>query len=91
MAWWLDGHIKKGKRELNFSEFSAYAVGRQYKKLEEIGKQVEKGEMPLSSYTLIHRYAILNAQQKKLIEDWGNASMHILKQNNPPDSFLKRQ
>lgn len=90
VAWWLNNHIEEGKRELNFSEFGAYTLRRQYKKLEEIGDLVEEGEMPLSSYTFIHRDALLNGTQKKILGDWADTSMINLKQQNHPDSFLKR-
>ena len=29
VAWWLNNHIKEGKREVNFSEFSGYSIRRQ--------------------------------------------------------------
>src|SRR5439155_17176288 len=54
VGWWLNNHIEEGKRELNLSEFGTYNIARQYKKLDDIAEQVKKGEMPLSSYTLIH-------------------------------------
>ena len=34
IAWWLNDHIKEGKKELNFSAFTNYKIARQYKKLE---------------------------------------------------------
>ena len=36
----------------------------QYHKLEEIAEQVKKGEMPLNSYTWIHKDAILTEEEK---------------------------
>lgn len=68
--WWLNNHINEGKRELNFSEFATYNERRKLKKLEEIGEQVEKKEMPLSSYTLIHTDAKLSDAQRQLIINW---------------------
>ena len=64
VAWWLNDHIEEGKREINFSEFATYRIGRQYKKMDEIIKQVKEDEMPLSSYTLIHKNAILTQKSK---------------------------
>lgn len=90
VAWWLNDHIKKGKRELNFSEFKNYKVNRQYKKLEELIEEVETEEMPLYSYTLIHRSANLNDEQKTLIIIWSKSVMQQLKVKYPPDSFTKR-
>ncbi|MES2850009.1 MAG: heme-binding domain-containing protein, partial [Bacteroidota bacterium] len=39
VSWWLNNHIKEGKSEVNFNEFSTYGIRRQYKKLEEIIEQ----------------------------------------------------
>ena len=36
----------------------------------DIGETVEKREMPLSSYTLIHRYAILDSGQIQILKSW---------------------
>jgi Haem-binding domain len=89
VAWWLKNHIDEGKRELNFSEFAAYRIGRQYKKLEEINEQVKEAEMPLESYTLIHGDAKLNEQQKLSLASWVSALRDSIKAQYPEDS-LKR-
>lgn len=90
VAWWLNNHIKEGKREVNFDEFASYSIRRQYKKLEEINEQVKEDEMPLSSYTLIHKDAVLSKEQKLSIANWASAAMDNLKARYPADSFLKK-
>ncbi len=87
VAWWLDDHIKEGKKGLNFSEFASYRIGRQYKKLEEINKQVKEGEMPLESYTLIHGNAKLSQQQKLSLATWVVALRDSIKAQYPGDSL----
>ena len=87
VAWWLDHHIDEGKGELNFNTLSSYRIGRQYRKLEKITKEVNDGGMPISSYTLIHRYAILNDGQKKLVADWANTIHDSIKASYPADSL----
>ncbi|WP_428743270.1 heme-binding domain-containing protein [Tenacibaculum sp.] len=67
VAWFLENHIKKGKSELNFSEWSNYSDRRKKSKLKSIISQIEDNEMPLSSYTLIHRDAILSESEKELV------------------------
>ena len=57
-AWFLEDHIKEGKAELNFSEWDSLSNRRKASKLRSIAKQIESGEMPLYSYTLIHKDAI---------------------------------
>ena len=68
----MESHIKDGKKDLNFSEFGNYSERKQQSKLKSIIKQVKSGEMPLSSYTLIHKNAILPTAQKQEIITWIN-------------------
>jgi Haem-binding domain len=77
-GWWIQDHVNEGKKELNFSEFGSYTVKRSMKKLKEIKEQLDKNEMPLSSYTLIHTKAKLDSGQKKLLIDWcATVAAHI--------------
>lgn len=73
VALWLSSHIKDGKRHLNFDEFNTYPAEKKRKKLQEIAETVEKSEMPLSSYTLIHGDARLSVENKKVLIDWATA------------------
>ncbi|MEP7107481.1 MAG: heme-binding domain-containing protein [Ferruginibacter sp.] len=91
VAWWLADHIKEGKKELDFSEFASYRIGRQYKKLEEINEQIKEGEMPLTSYTLIHTNAKLDEQQKLSIANWVTALRDSIKAHYPEDSLKRPQ
>ena len=68
--WWVANHIKEGKFELNFNEFGSYSTKKQLKKMEEIGETVEKGQMPLSSYLVMHGDAALDSDQKELLVSW---------------------
>lgn len=70
VSWLLENHIKKGKKELNFSEFGAYSKRKQKNKLKSITSQIRDNEMPLSSYTLIHRDAKLSEKDRDLIKQW---------------------
>lgn len=89
VAWILDDHIVEGKRELNFSTFATYPAYRRYKKFKEIGEQVKDGEMPLFSYTIPHRDAVLNADQKLILENWAANSMKEMERQYPADSLVK--
>ena len=89
VAWWLGHHVDEGKDELNFNEFASYRIGRQYRKLEKIATEVNEGEMPISSYTLIHGYAKLNDAQRKLVADWANSVQDSIKATFPADSIKK--
>ncbi|MCD2422125.1 heme-binding domain-containing protein [Niabella pedocola] len=70
VAWWLASHIRSGKKHLNFDEFNTYPAKKKLRKLDEVAETVNKGEMPLPSYTLIHRNAQLSDADRKEIESW---------------------
>lgn len=91
VSWWLNHHIEEGKHEVNFNEFSTYSLRRQYKKLEEIVEQLKEDEMPLSSYTLIHKDAQLTPEQKSLVTAWANAAIDTMKARYPADSLLRKK
>jgi hypothetical protein len=91
VALWLGNHIEEGKDELNFSEFGSYSIRRKFKKLEEINKQVKEDEMPLSSYTVIHRNAKLNDSKKLLLANWVTALRDSMKANYPADSLKRKK
>lgn len=78
VGWWLNHHIEEGKSELNFSDFSNYDMKQIDHKLEEIAEEVEAGNMPLSSYTLIHRDVILSDEQVQMLSDWVNTERQKL-------------
>lgn len=85
--WWLQHHVDEGKRELNFSEFMSYAPKRQHHKLEEVIEQVKEGEMPLNSYTWIHKEALLTTEEKTTLTTWAEQlRKEIATKNNLPES-----
>lgn len=69
-GWWLSKHVKDGKRHLNFSEFYLTDKKKMDHRWEEIAEEVKEHEMPLSSYTLVHKEAALSTQQIKILTDW---------------------
>ena len=89
--WWLNNHINEGKKELDFDEFASYRPRRQYKKMEEIIKQVKEDEMPLNSYTWIHKDAILTADQKQALITWAELNRTLMEQKYPRDSLIRKK
>ena len=67
VAWFLEEHIKEGKAELNFNEWDSLSSRRKVSKLRSMIKQIESGEMPLASYTLIHKDAIFSEEETKQV------------------------
>ncbi len=89
VAWWLGDNIRDGKKELNFSNFLSYPAWKQFHKLEEVQEQVEEGEMPLESYTSIHRSAKINSEQKKALIAWTKSTRDSIKSYYPADSLIR--
>ncbi|MCA0957478.1 heme-binding domain-containing protein [Muricauda ruestringensis] len=79
VAWFLENHIKDGKEELNFNEWDTYTNRRKNSKLKSIISQIKDDEMPLASYTLIHKDAELSKPEKTLIIDYINNLKEKLK------------
>jgi hypothetical protein len=73
---------------MNFNEFNSYRIARQYKKMEECMKEVKDGEMPLESYTLIHKEAILTDAEKQKLYDWCTLVRDSIKARYPADSLV---
>lgn len=70
---WMQNHVDEGKEELNFNEFATYKRKRQAHKMEEVVEMVEENEMPLNSYTLIHKEAVLTSAEKAALVSWAKA------------------
>lgn len=77
-GWYMAHHINEGKAELNFHEFSKYNKRRMEGKLKAIANQVKDDDMPLRSYTLLHRAARLTTLQRHGIIQWAQATADSL-------------
>ncbi len=77
-AWFLEDHVKNAKGELNFNLWSELSDRRKSSKLKSIINQVKDDEMPLYSYTLIHKNAILSDLDKKALDNYMNSLLEIL-------------
>ncbi len=71
----MEYHIKEGKENLNFSEFGSYSKRKQENKLDRISKQIKANDMPLRSYTFIHRDSELSEADKIEIVKWVNKEL----------------
>lgn len=89
--WWMDNHVKDGKKELNLDEYSNRSLRYQYHKMEETIEMVKEGEMPLDSYTWIHKDAKLTAEEKSKLTDWASGIMSTMEAKYPIDSLKRKK
>ncbi len=80
--FFMEEHIKDGKKDLNFNEFGKYSKRKQENKLEAIIKQIKSDEMPLASYTVLHKNAIVTPAQKEEVINWINKTKDSLSLEN---------
>ncbi len=71
---WLVAHdVHDGRKELNFSTWSAYDATKRRKKLKETVEEVTEGEMPPWYYVVLHAHARLDAPDVELLRAWATA------------------
>lgn len=92
-AWWLNSHVKGGKKHLNFSEFTKLPIAVQNHKFEETIEMVKEKKMPISSYTWfgLHPEAKLTDEQRAKLTAWAQSNMDYLKANYPADSLVMKR
>ena len=91
VGMWLTQHVNEGKRELNFSAFTSRKIAIQNHKFDEIIEVVKKKEMPLASYTWMHKDAVLSDEQRLKITNWAQSMMDSLSRQYPADSLVLRR
>jgi hypothetical protein len=70
ISWLIKSDVNQGREHLNLSHWNEYPLVRRERCLSEIANQVQDGGMPLSSYTWIHRDAVLSPADIDAIFTW---------------------
>ncbi len=70
ISWWIKSHVREGREELNFSEWTKYSALERYSELESICGVISNGRMPPAAYTALHPEARLGAQDKQAVCAW---------------------
>ena len=70
VSWWLSDHVRQGRRHMNFSDWARYTPGEAQQVLGEICRLSKLDTMPLASYTLMHRAAVMSPQDVGTLCAW---------------------
>lgn len=89
--WWMEKHIKDGKKHLNYDEYTNRPLRYQYHKMEETIEMIKEGEMPLNSYTWTHKDAKLSEEEKTKLISWAESVMDNMKSKYPIDSLVRKK
>jgi hypothetical protein len=73
--------VSEGRDHMNFSEWDKNNITDQISFLDDICKEVKKGDMPLGKYTILHPDAKLSDADKQLLCKWANAASDSLMGN----------
>jgi len=73
VSWLVYKDVKKGREELNFSEWGEYSDRRRNRKLEELEEKVADKEMPLKIYLPLHPEARLSVANAERLIDWSRS------------------
>jgi len=69
-SWFVVDHVNHGRGDLNFSEWPAYDIEAEEHAFKDIEEQIEKGQMPLRSYTWLHTDAKLSEVDRETLLRW---------------------
>ncbi len=89
--WWLTDHVNDGKKHINFDEYTHKSLRYQYHKMEETIEMVKEGEMPLESYTWVHKDAKLTNEEKAKLTGWAETVMKDMESKYPIDSLKRKK
>lgn len=89
--WWLTKHVNDGKKHINYDEYTNKSLRYQYHKMEETIEMVKEGEMPLDSYTWVHKDAKLTEAEKTKLTGWAETVMKDMESKYPIDSLKRKK
>jgi len=69
-SWLVQSHVDEARRLLNFSEWQ-----RTYKKADKAAKELQEGDMPLTSYLLLHPRARLSPEEHRTLVEGLTATL----------------
>ena len=75
VSWLVSRDVKKGRRNLNFSEWGKLSPEDKNKARKEMIEEISKDEMPLPIYLIMHSEAKLNDEQKIKLKQWADLTV----------------
>ncbi len=73
VSFWISGHIRNGRKKLNFSTWGVESTEDQKHLLHEMAEEIAEGHMPPKGYYRMHAAAYLDDDKKATLESWLNA------------------
>lgn len=77
VSFWINGHIKNGRKALNFSTWGEQSESDQKHLLHECAEEIADGHMPPKGYYRMHGEAYLEEAQKAELQTWLDAQSQL--------------
>jgi Haem-binding domain len=78
MSWFVIDHVNHGRSHLNMSEWGRYDNNEASNQLRNMCREARSEVMPLASYTMVHRGAVMSQEDIKVLCDWVTAERQKL-------------
>ena len=82
-SWLVGDDVVKGRKKMNFSQWSKIPVAKQEARLNEICEEIKSDEMPLPPYLILHGDAKLSQADKDVLCQWVETELKKLEDANP--------
>jgi len=69
-SWLVVSDVDEARRKLNFSDWGSMSTEKRTRVAEAVWEEVDKGDMPLSQYLLMHSDAKPTEADKAVLRDW---------------------
>ncbi len=78
ISWFVQQHVKNGRKVVNFSNWNSYNKNKQFKVIDRLPKAIVI-RMPMPSYLWLHKESTLSYDEKKLLTKWAEALKEKIK------------
>jgi len=69
-SWTIAHHIEEGRKAINFSKWEKMPKDIREKRLDRAVHMIDIGVMPLPTYKLIHKDAVLSKKEKETLKEY---------------------
>ena len=75
VSWLVTNDVRKGRREVNFTDWPFFEEDAQLRIFKHIAKQIERRAMPLPIYLDMHPKARLSEADRKTLIEWAKMDL----------------
>ena len=74
VSWLITSDVEHARARLNFSKWARYTAGERQAKAHEVLEEIESGDMPPKTYSLVHPGLRPTVQEIELLRRWADGT-----------------